>query len=86
MHTLRHILRRYGARFMGLRLRDGTFILMFVWRGRTSQIQVIDSETFDPARGGFEIATETGGCGHGEWGRVEKLDLVKFPRWRLAIG
>ena len=79
-HALRHVARRTGARFQGLRLRDGTLFVKFVRGRRTALFRVFDGDAFDPARSGLEIAARTDGHARGGRGRLEKLDRVLFGR------
>ena len=79
-HAWRHLLRRAGATFTGLRLLDGALVLK-VRRGReTGQIRVIDGAAFDPALSGLEVATARGAGGRSRWVRVESLDRMVFGR------
>ena len=75
-YALWHVVRMSGARFMGLRLRDGTLIVKFVKGRRSAQIRVIDGEAFDPARSGLEIPARTERPARGARTRVESLDSV----------
>ena len=75
-YALRRVVRRSGARFMGLRLRDGTLIVKVVKGRRSAQIRVVDRDAFDPARSGLEIAARTERPARGVRTRVESLDSV----------
>ena len=75
-YALCRVVRRSGARFMGLRLRDGTLIVKVVKGRRWAQIRVVDGDAFDPARSGLEIPARTERTARGVRTRVESLDSV----------
>ena len=75
-YALWRVVRMSGARFMGLRLRDGTLIVKVVKGRRSAQIRVIDGEAFDPARSGLEIPARTERPARCVRTRVESLDPV----------
>ena len=75
-YALCRVVRRSGARFMGLRLRDGSLIVKVVKGRRWAQIRVVDGDAFDPARSGLEIPARTERTARGPRTRVESLDSV----------
>ena len=78
-HSWRRLLRRAGARYSGLRLLDGTLVLMKVSRGReTGQIAVIDGAAFDPALSGLEVRMRQGEGARGGWVRLKSLERIVF--------
>ena len=78
--TLRRVVVRSGATFMGLRLRDGGLVIK-VTRGRKAvQIRVRDGNAFSPRRSGLEIAVPVDASPSSEWVRVESLDGTVFDR------
>ena len=78
--TLRHIARRTGARYQGLRLRDGSLIVELVRGRRSAMFRVPDGAALHPARNGLAIAARTDGPARGGRGRLERLDAFLFER------
>ena len=79
-YALCRVVRMSGARYMGLRLREGTLIVKVVRDRRSAQIRIIDGSVFDPVRSGLEIAARTERPGRGARTRVESLDSAGFQR------
>ena len=84
-YALCRVVRRSGARFMGLRLRDGALIVKVVKGRRWAQIRIIDGDAFDPVRSGVEIAARTERPGRGARTRVESLDSIGLQREKRRV-
>ena len=79
-NTLRRVVVRTGATFMGLRLRDGGLVIK-VTRGReAAQIRLGNGKAFSPWRSGLEIAVRADASPSSEWVRVGSLDGTVFAR------
>ena len=78
-YTLGRLVRMSGARFMALRLLDGSLVVKVVRGRRSAQIRVIDGDAFDPARSGLELPVRTEGHEGDAPTRVESLASVGLP-------
>ena len=79
-YRLGDVARRTGARFMGLRLLDGTLIVKFVRSGRTALFRVLDGDAFDSARNGLAVMACSGEDARGGGSRPESLDAALLGR------
>ena len=77
-YALGRVVRRSGARFMALRLLDGSLVVKVVRGRRSAQFRVIDGDAFDPARSGLEIPARNEGRAGDAPTLVESLDAVGF--------
>ena len=78
--TLRRVVVRSGATFMGLRLRDGGLVIKMTRGREAAQIRLRNGKAFSPWRSGLEIAVPADASPSSEWVRVERLDATVFAR------
>lgn len=74
------IVGKSGAKFAGLRLRDGTLIVKVSRGRRAEQIRVIDGEAFHPPRSGLRIWMEFDRLPPSGMARVESLYAITATR------
>ena len=78
--TLRRVVVRSGATFMGLRLRDGGLVIKLTRGREAAQIRLRNGKAFSPWRSGIEIAVPADASPSSEWVCVESLDGTVFAR------
>ena len=78
--TLRRVVVRSGARFFGIRLRDGGLIVRVERDGQVAQIRLMDGKAFDPWRSGLELSAGGDAIPSTAWTRLERLDGTVFAR------
>lgn len=74
--AMRDLVRQSAAALTGLRLRGGGVVLKAERRRRVEQVTVVNSDAFDPSRGGLLILAQFGVGLPSEWDRLTNFAWI----------